>query len=148
MSSLSALPPAQGKAIGDLFIMDWNSKMRIAGQLRGGLALLRPHISHSQSQEIFLTTHAQKFSLEIKGEWCQKMFYPYASSVESILAKRCMYTHRRILRFTPCGPWTWQIKMPGQRKPRSDLNYPKWFKPRSDLNYPKGKTLWVHPCVC
>ena len=49
----------QGKAIGDSFYIDGNSKTRIAGQLRrGGWALPRPHISCSQSQETALTTHA------------------------------------------------------------------------------------------
>ena len=81
----------QGKATGDSLSIGRNSKTRIAGQLRrGGWALPRPHISCSQSQETALTTHAQKGSLEAKGESCQRMFYPDAFSVKSILAKRCM----------------------------------------------------------
>ena len=36
----------------------------------GGWALPKPHISHSQSQETSPTTHVQKGSLEVKGEWC------------------------------------------------------------------------------
>ena len=62
-----ATSPTHGKAIGDSFCMDQNSKTRIAGQLGGEeWTFLRPHISHSQSQETSLTTRAQKGSLEIK----------------------------------------------------------------------------------
>ena len=51
------------------------TKMRIAGQLRQAvLALPRPHTAHSRSQETSLTTHAQKGSLEAKGELCRKFF--------------------------------------------------------------------------
>ena len=32
-----------------------------------------------------------------KEEWCQEIFYPYAFVVGSILAKRCVCTHGRIL---------------------------------------------------
>ena len=35
--------------------------------------------------------------------------YPQASAVESILAKRCMHTPGRILRYTKYGLWTRQI---------------------------------------
>ena len=51
------------------------TKTRIAGQLRQAvLALPRPHTAHSRSQETSLTTHAQKASLEAKGELCRKFF--------------------------------------------------------------------------
>ena len=90
---------------------------------RGDWALPRPHISHSPSQETSLTTHAQKGSLEVQGKWgqgkwcqgkwCQGMFYPNAFSVESTLAKRCVHTHGRILRYTKYGLWTRQIKRIG-----------------------------------
>ena len=42
--------------------------------------------------------------------------YPQAFSVESILAKRYMCTHRRILRPSKYGLRTRQIKMIGYRK--------------------------------
>ena len=71
-------PHPQSKAIGDSFPVDWNSVW----------ALPRPHISHSQSWQTSLTAHTQKSSLEVEGELCQEMFYPYAFLVESILAKR------------------------------------------------------------
>ena len=81
-------PPPQGKATGDSLSIDRNSKTRIAGQLRPG-GLISPYFLLS-SQETALTAHAQKGSLEAKGEQCQGMFYPDAFSVKSILAKRCM----------------------------------------------------------
>ena len=45
----------------------------------------------------------RKGSLEAKGELCQGMFYSDAFSVKSILAKRCMLTHGRILKYTKYG---------------------------------------------
>ena len=98
-------PHPQSKAIGDSFPVDWNSVW----------ALPRPCISHSQSWETSLTTHAQKSSLEVKGELCQGMFYPYTFPVESTLAKRWVNTPGNVLRFTKYGP---QTKMIGQRKAR------------------------------
>ena len=54
-------PHPKGKAIGESFPVDQNSKMRIVGQLRQeGWALLGPLISCSRSQETSLTTHGQK----------------------------------------------------------------------------------------
>ena len=60
----------------------------------GGWALPRSNISHYWSQKTSVTTHAQKGSLEIKGEWCQEMLYPQACAVESVL-ERCVLTHGR-----------------------------------------------------
>ena len=37
--------------------------------------------------------------------------YPWASSVDSILAERCARTHGRILRYTKYGLWIWRIRM-------------------------------------
>ena len=42
-----------------------------------------------------------------------------ASLVESILAKRCVYTHSRMLGCSKYELWSRQIKRIGQRKPRS-----------------------------
>ena len=93
--------PPQGRATGDSLSIDGNSKTRTEGQLRWvGWDLPRPHISCSRSQKTALTTQVQKGSLEAKGEWCQGMFYPNAFSVKSILAKRCMHTYGRVLRYT------------------------------------------------
>ena len=55
----------------------------------------------SRSQETFLTTHEQK---RLPGSQREVMprdvLHPYASSVKSILAKRCVCTQGRILRYT------------------------------------------------
>ena len=48
-------------------------------------------------KETFLTIHAQKGSLEVKRGVMS--IYSQASSLESNLAKRCMLTHGRILRY-------------------------------------------------
>ena len=64
-----ALP--QGKAVGNSFPIDQNSKMKMetSRTIKGeGWALPRPHIPHSQSPETFLITHAQRSSLEVKEE--------------------------------------------------------------------------------
>ena len=55
-------PPTLSKVKQWRFIpKDWNSKIRIAGQLRQGCCTLpRLHISRSRSQETSLITHAQK----------------------------------------------------------------------------------------
>ena len=83
----------------------------------GNWARHRPHISHSWSEEASRNTYVQKGSLEVKAESCQLMFYPEAFLIKSILAKRHVHTHGRILRCTKYGLWTRQIKMIGQRKP-------------------------------
>ena len=76
------------------------------------------------------------------ANWCKATHRPLA--VESILAKRRMYTYGRILRYTKYGLWPRQIKMIGLRKTRVMLH-------KSYLNYHKGKTrglsLWAHLCV-
>ena len=107
----------QGKAIGDSFSIDRNSKTRIAGQLRdeGGPCtdhiFLIPKVRRPPQPH----TH-KKCSLEAKGELCQVMFHPYAFVRDSILAKRCVCTLERILRYTTYALWTKQIRMIGQRK--------------------------------
>ena len=97
----------QGRAIGDSFSVDWNSKNSRAIK-EGDWALLRQHISCSRSQETSPTTHVQKGSLEAKGESCQGMFCSDAFSVKFNLAKKLMRTHRRTLRYTKFGLWTRQ----------------------------------------
>ena len=97
-------PPTQGKATGDSFSIDWNSKTRIAGHLREEAGPCTDHI--------FLVPKVRrppwpymrrKVSLGAKWESCQRMLYPDAFSVGSILAKRCVCTHGRILPFPQSG---------------------------------------------
>ena len=81
-------PPSfpQGKAIGDSFPVDRNSKLRIAGQLRrGGWALPRPHISFLEVMGPPPPHVRRKGLLEAKGELGQGMFYPDAFAVKSVL---------------------------------------------------------------
>ena len=133
----------QGKAIGDSFSVDWNSKNSRAIKERDW-ALLRQHISCSRSQETSPTTHVQKGSLEAKGESCQGMFCSDAFSVKFNLAKRWMSTHRRTLRYTKFGLWTrqswWLAKGNLEETPH-----------KSNSNHHKASTqglpLWVRQCV-
>ena len=78
--------------------------------------------------------------LEVTGQWCQEMLCPYASSVEFILAKRCVCTHGRILRYTKYGLWTRQVKVIGQRNPEETPH-------KSNSNYHEGATLSEPTCV-
>ena len=66
---------------------------------------------------------------------------PDASSLGSILAKRCMCTHGRILRYTRYGLWTRQITVSGQRRPERNSPY-KW------LYCHEGATQWLSIWVC
>ena len=135
MSSLSALPPAQGKAIGDLFLMDWNFKMRIAGQLRRGWALLRPRISHSQSGDLLDHTCSEMLLGGQRGVMSRDILPKCLfSRIESILAKRCMCTHGRIKILPHVDPEPGKLKWLGTRNPEE-------MPHTSDLNYPKGKTV-------
>ena len=65
--------------------------------------------------------------------------YPQASSLESILAKRCTCTQGRILRYTKHRLRTRQNKMIGQREEMPHKN---------DSNYHKGVTLSLSLPVC
>lgn len=84
--------------IGDSFLMDQNSKMRIAGQLR--------EVGEPQTTFLFLNsgdlpdnTQAQKRLLGVQRRvLSHDVPYLDTFSVKSFLAKRCMYTHVRILR--------------------------------------------------
>ena len=49
--------------------------------------------------------------------------YPQASSLEAILAKRCVQTRGRTLRYTNYGLRTRQSKMTGQKKPGKNAPY-------------------------
>ena len=78
----------------------------------------------------------RKGSLEDKGELCQRLFYPDAFPVKSILAKRCMLTHGRFLKYTKYGLWNRLIKMIGQRKSGRNALYYK-----SNSNCQEGEDL-------
>ena len=94
-------------------------------------------------------THTQKASLEVKGEWCKGMLYPQASLVELILAKRCMRTHERILRYTKYGLWPRQIKVIGQMKSERNA-LQMWFKQpwgRNSRTLSLFKSAHVSICV-
>ena len=114
---VDALPTAShGEAVGDSFPVDWNSKMRIAGQLRKGLGPSQStHFSFSKSGYLPNHTLHRKAPRRSNGWCCHAMFYLSAFAVESILA-----AHGRILRYglwIKYGLWIRQIKMNGQRKP-------------------------------
>ena len=94
---------SQSKPIGNLFPIDQNSKTRIAGQLKEESGPCQDHIFLVLSQETLQPHRHRKDSLETKGEPCQGMFYPDTFSVKSILVKRCMCIHRRVLRYTKYG---------------------------------------------
>ena len=78
-----------------------------------------------------------------RGEQCQGMSYPYASSVGSILAKKCVH-HRKDPKNTKYGLWIRQSKMTAQRRTRRNAHI-------NDLNCQEGMTqrlfLWVCLCV-
>ena len=63
-------PTTQGKAIGESFPVNQNSKTRATGKLREEAEHCPDHIFFSPlSQETYLTTHrSRKGSLEAKGE--------------------------------------------------------------------------------
>ena len=84
----------------------------------------------------------------LKGDWCQWMLYPQAFAVEFILAKRCLYTHGRILRYAKYKLATqnesdnskWLAKGKQEEMPHvSDFNCH-----RSTV---QGLSLWVRTCV-
>ena len=91
----------------------WDSEER-----RVGPALPRPHVPHSPSQETSPSTHVQKRLLGgqkgsyVKG--CSLFIWLFG---KSILAKKWVFTHGRILRSTKYGLWTKQVKVIGQRNP-------------------------------
>ena len=109
-------PPLQGKVIGESFFIDGNW-VKNSRTIEGGVwALPKPHISCSG--DLPNHTCTEQFPCRPKGEQCQGMLYPDVFAVGSILAKRCVRTHGRNLRYIKCRLWTRQIKMTGQMKPR------------------------------
>ena len=115
---LSTHPPTplQGKVIGESFFIEGNW-VKNSRTIEGGVwALPKPHISCSG--DLPNHTCTEQFPCRPKGEQCQGMLYPDVFAVGSILAKRCVRTHGRNLRYIKCRLWTRQIKMTGQMKPR------------------------------
>ena len=110
------LPSPHGKAIWDSFPVDWNSKLRIAGQLKEEAG---PHPDHIffilEKDDLLDYTCAERLLGGQRGV-CQGMFYPDAFLVKSILAKRRVHSHGRNLRYMKYGLWTRKIKKIGQRK--------------------------------
>ena len=102
--------PLKGKAIGISFPIDWNSKP-ISGQLNEEARPWPDHIFLVLDIRRPLWAHIHsKGPLEAKGELCQGVFYPDPFLLKYILAKRCVYTHERILRYIKYGLWSRQIK--------------------------------------
>ena len=92
----------QGKAIGDSFYIDGNSKTRIAGQLREEAGPCTDHIFLVSKVRRPSGPHMGRAgSLEAKRESCQGMFYCLVAG--SMLAKGRACTHGRILRCTKYG---------------------------------------------
>ena len=94
--------PSKGKVIGDSFPMDTNSKMRIAG------STWTTYFSFSKVRRS-PWPHMYRKAYRPKGDQCQGMLYSDAFLVKSILAKRGMPTHRRILRYH-----IWTLKQANQ----------------------------------
>ena len=98
---------AQDTVIGNSFPVDRNSKTRIAGQLMEEARLCPIYIFlFLKLGDLSDHTHPEKAPCRPKGEKCQGTLYPDASLIGSILAKRCVHTHGRILRNTKYGLWT------------------------------------------
>ena len=91
--------------------------MRIAGQSREEAGCCPDHVFLIPKVRRPPQAHTYtKAPWRSKGEQCTGMFYPHTFGVESILSKRCMHRHGRILRYTKYGLWARQIKMTDQRK--------------------------------
>ena len=90
-------PTCQGKAIGDSFPMDWNSKMRLAGQLRQEAGPwpdpipLIPEVKRPPWQHMHI-----KGSLEATGELCSRdVPYSYAFIViPTLVNDACIHMGR------------------------------------------------------
>lgn len=130
--------PTRGKVTGDSFLVNLNSKMRIAGQLRRGWSC--------PNHTFLFHTCIEKAPCRLKGDLSQGIFYPDAFLAKSILAKRCVYSHSRILRYTQI----WTVNQANQdwpRKPRRKAI--KKFKPSQGCDsvthsLPKSASVSVH----
>ena len=109
----------QGKAIGDSFSVDQNSKTKIARWLEEKAGPCTDHVFLvTEVGDLPNHTCAEKAPWRPKREQCQGMVYLGTFSVGCVLAKSCVCTYARILGYTKYGLWTRWIRMTGQRKPR------------------------------
>ena len=110
--------PSQGKVIGDSFPTDWNSKMRVAGQLRKEAGPCPDHIFLILEVRRSPQPHiCRKTPWKPKKSYVKRCSLPIRLSSKSLSAKRSVHTNGRILRYTKYGLQTRQVKMIGQRKP-------------------------------
>ena len=117
-TSGSWLLPCPGKVIGHSLPVDWQSMTRIAGQLREEARPCPDNFSFSKSGDLPNHTCAEKLLGGQREVMPREAHHPQSFAVEFILAKRCMSTHGRILRYIKYRLWTRKVKMIGQRKPR------------------------------
>ena len=77
------------------------------------------------------------------------MLYPDAFAVGTILTKRRISIHRRILRHTKYELWTRQIKIVGGRKSEKKKKKKKTYKSNSKCHkeVAQGLPVWVCPCA-
>ena len=83
-------PPLQGKAIGDSFSTDQNSKTRIAGHLREKAGPSPDHIFLILKVRRPPWPHMRRKALEAKGQFCQGVLYPETFLVES-MTEMCVH---------------------------------------------------------
>ena len=110
--------PSQGKVVGDSFPTNWNSKIRVEGQLRKESGPCPDHIFLILKVRRSPQPHTcRKTPWKPKKSYVKRCSLPICVSGKSISAERCVHTHGRILRYIKYGLQTRQAKMIGQRKP-------------------------------
>ena len=87
----------QGKAIGDSFLVDF-SKTRNSRTTKGGGQALPRHFSFLKSEDLLHHTYTERLLVDQRGSNANGCSTRYV--VESILAKRCVHTRGRVLRYT------------------------------------------------
>ena len=134
----------QGKAMGDSFSVDQNTKTKIAGWLGGKVGPCTDHIFLIPKVRRPPQPHThKKCSLEAKGELCQGVFYPDTFSVKFMLRDPCSHMWGSWdIRNMDCEPGKLKWLVKGKPKEMTHI---------SDLNCHEGATqglcLWVCPCV-
>ena len=126
-----------GRAIGDSFPMDWNSKTKAAGQLREEAGPYPGHVFLILEVKRPPQPHmCRKGSFEVKEGVMSKdilYLYTYSSWLKSNLAKRCVRTYKR----------SWDIpnmnSEPGKLKWLAKGNSEE-MPHKSNSNYHKGAT--------
>ena len=93
------------KRFRDSFLMDRNSRTRIAGYVREEAGPWPDDtFLFLKSEDLPDHTCTERLLGGQREVMPRDVPYPYAFSVKSILAKRCVCTHGRILRCTKYGP--------------------------------------------